>query len=73
MPYILSPFLTDTKLLSSKTRLVYGLNGAPYLNKDKSGRWRMYLDGTFVAGSVKCLRHFYCLDSLLIKASKAQN
>jgi hypothetical protein len=33
LPYILSPFLTDTTLLSSKTRLVYGLNGAPYLNK----------------------------------------
>ena len=33
MPYILSPFLTDTTLLSSKTRLVYGLNGAPSLNK----------------------------------------
>jgi hypothetical protein len=33
LPYILSPFLTDTTLLSSKTRLVYGLNGAPSLNK----------------------------------------
>jgi hypothetical protein len=33
LPYILSPFLTDTTLLSSKTRLVYGVNGAPSLNK----------------------------------------
>jgi hypothetical protein len=33
MPYILSPFLTGTTLLSSKTRLVYALDGAPLLNK----------------------------------------
>jgi hypothetical protein len=34
LPYILSPFLTDTTLLSSKTRLVYGVNGAPVLNNE---------------------------------------
>jgi hypothetical protein len=33
LPHILSPFLTGTTLLSSKTRLAYGLNGAPSLNK----------------------------------------
>ena len=33
MPYFLSPFLTDTTLLWSKTRLVYALDGAPLLNK----------------------------------------
>jgi hypothetical protein len=33
MPYILTPFLTDTTLLWNKTRLAYGLNGTPYLNK----------------------------------------
>jgi hypothetical protein len=32
LPYILSPFLIDTTLLSSKTNLVYGVNGAPQLN-----------------------------------------
>ncbi|MDP3837921.1 MAG: esterase-like activity of phytase family protein, partial [Methylococcales bacterium] len=32
MPYILSPFLTKTTLLSSKTKLAYGVNGAPQLN-----------------------------------------
>jgi hypothetical protein len=34
LPYILSPFLTDTTLLSSKTKLVYGVNGAPKLNHE---------------------------------------
>jgi len=32
LPYILSPFLTNTTLLSNKTALVYGVNGAPKLN-----------------------------------------
>ncbi len=35
LPYILSPFLTDTTLLSSKTRLAYGVNGAPQLNSEE--------------------------------------
>ncbi len=34
MPYIASPFLTDTTLLSSKTSLVYGVNGVPELNSE---------------------------------------
>ena len=34
LPYILSPFLTDTTLLSSKTKLAYGVNGAPHLNHE---------------------------------------
>lgn len=32
LPYIVSPFLTDTTLLYSKSNLVYGMNGAPVLN-----------------------------------------
>ena len=32
LPYILSPFLINTTLLSNKTALVYGVNGAPKLN-----------------------------------------
>ncbi|MDD5275060.1 MAG: esterase-like activity of phytase family protein [Methylovulum sp.] len=32
LPYILSPFLTDTTLLSSRAALSYGVNGAPSLN-----------------------------------------
>jgi len=32
LPYILSPFLTATTLLSNKTALTYGVNGAPALN-----------------------------------------
>lgn len=32
LPYILSPFLTDTTLLSSRAALSYGVNGAPGLN-----------------------------------------
>ena len=35
LPYIVSPFLTDTTLLSSKTRLAYGVNGAPQLNREE--------------------------------------
>jgi hypothetical protein len=34
LPYILSPFLTDTTLLYSKTKLAYGVNGAPHLNHE---------------------------------------
>ncbi len=32
LPYILSPFLIDTTLLSNKTPLKYGVDGAPALN-----------------------------------------
>lgn len=32
LPYILSPFLSATTLLSNKTALTYGVNGAPALN-----------------------------------------
>ena len=32
LPYILSPFLTDTTLLYSKRKLAYGVDGAPDLN-----------------------------------------
>lgn len=32
LPYILSPFLVDTTLLSSRTPLKYGVDGAPALN-----------------------------------------
>lgn len=32
LPYILSPFLVDTTLLSSKTPLSYGVDGTPALN-----------------------------------------
>ncbi|MEI8210050.1 MAG: esterase-like activity of phytase family protein [Methylococcales bacterium] len=35
LPYIVSPFLTHTTLLFSKTELVYGVNGAPVLNNDE--------------------------------------
>ena len=35
LPYIVSPFLTDTTLLSSKARLAYGVNGAPQLNREE--------------------------------------
>ena len=41
LPYILSPFLTDTTLLSSKTNLAYGVNGAPQLN----GEEKFYFSG----------------------------
>ncbi len=34
LPYIVSPFLTDTTLLFSKSNLVYGMNGAPVLNNE---------------------------------------
>jgi hypothetical protein len=34
LPYIVSPFLTDTTLLSSNSRLAYGVNGAPVLNSE---------------------------------------
>jgi hypothetical protein len=34
LPYIVSPFLTDTTLLFSKSKLTYGLNGAPILNSE---------------------------------------
>ena len=34
LPYIVSPFLTDTTLLSSKSKLAYGINGAPILNSE---------------------------------------
>ena len=35
LPYIVSPFLTDTTLLFSKARLAYGVNGAPQLNREE--------------------------------------
>ncbi|TSA41360.1 MAG: esterase-like activity of phytase family protein [Methylococcaceae bacterium] len=35
LPYILSPQLTATTLLSSKQALIYGTNGAPALNNSK--------------------------------------
>jgi hypothetical protein len=34
LPYILSPFLTDTTLLYSKKKLAYGVDGAPDLNHE---------------------------------------
>lgn len=34
LPYIVSPFLTDTTLLSSKSQLAYGVNGAPVINNE---------------------------------------
>jgi len=41
LPYILSPFLVDTTLLSSKTPLSYGVDGAPALNSSD----RYYFSG----------------------------
>lgn len=34
LPYILSPFLTDTTLFYSKKKLAYGVDGAPALNRE---------------------------------------
>jgi len=35
LPYVVSPFLTDTTLLYSKTNLAYGVKGAPSLNSEE--------------------------------------